>query len=94
MTPKMTQEEVLQLWREESIEIDGVEYTTYEDGEWEQDGKCQYCDIIFTDGTKFYRASISRSGSPFTDWYYDDYGNADIDEVEQKEVVTTAWVTV
>lgn len=94
MTPKMTQEEVIQLWREEEIEIDGVVYRTHEEGEWEQDDKFQFCDIIFTDGTKFYRASISRSGSPFTDWHYEDWGTADIDEVEQKEVITTAWVTV
>ena len=91
---KMTQKQVNQLFSEEEIEIDGVTLTTVEEGDFEQDGKSQSAELIFTDGEKFYRSYIYRSGSPFTEWYYEDYGDADIDEVEKREVTVTRWVGV
>ena len=91
---KMTQKQVNQLFSEEEIEIDGVTLTTGEEGDFEQDGKSQSAELIFTDGEKFYRSYIYRSGSPFTEWYYEDYGDADIDEVEKREVTITRWVRV
>lgn len=91
---KLTQEQLINLYFEEEIEVDGIKYTTVEEGDFEQDGKYQSAELIFTDGTKHYRGYISRSGSPFTDWHYDDYGDADIDEVEKQEVTVTAWVSV
>ena len=89
---KMTQKQVNELFYEEEIVVDGVTYTTEEEGDFEQDGKYQSAELIFTDGSKFFRAYITRSGSPFTDWHYDDYGDADIDEVEKREVTVTRWV--
>lgn len=92
MTPKMTLEEVTQLFFEEEIEIAGVKYTTVEEGDFEQDGKMQYARLIFTDGDTFFRTYISRSGSPFTDWYYEDYGDADIDIVTKQTITIEEWV--
>ena len=91
---KLTQEQVIELWREEEIEVNGITLTVVEVGDFEQDGKYQYADIIFTDGFKHYRTYITRSGSPFTDWVYVDYGDAVIDEVEKREVTVTRWVSV
>lgn len=91
---KLTQKQVNQLFSEEEIEVEGVTLTTVEEGDFEQDGKFQSADIIFTDGEKHYRSYVYRSGSPFTDWYYEDYGDADVDEVEKREVTVTKWVGV
>lgn len=91
---KLTQTQINELFFQEEIEVEGVTLTTVEEGDFEQDGKSQSAQIIFTDGEKHYRSYIYRSGSPFTDWYYDDYGDADIYEVEKREVAVTKWVGV
>jgi hypothetical protein len=90
---KLTQKQINELFFEEEIEVDGVTLTTVEEGDFEQDSKYQSAEIIFTDGTSFYRSYITRSGSPFSEWYYEDYGIADIDEVEKREVTIVKWVT-
>lgn len=89
----LSQEQVNELFFEEEIEVDGVTYTTVEEGEFEQDGKYQSAQLIFTDGSKFYAGDVTRSGSPFSDWEYDDWGDGSY-EVEQREVVVTKWVAV
>jgi hypothetical protein len=91
---KMTNKQAQELFFEEEITIDGITYETVEEGDFEQDGKYQTAELIFTDGTKFYQTEITRSGSPFSDWYYEDYGDADLIEVEKKEVTITRWVQV
>lgn len=90
----LTQKQVIELWREEEIEVNDVTLELVEEGDFEQDYKYQSAQIIFTDGTKHYSAFITRSGSPFTDWEYQDYGDADITEVEKREVTVTKWVAV
>lgn len=92
MTPKMTQEEVIQLFFEGDIVIDDEFYTVEDEGDFEQDGKYQYARLIFTDGDTYFRAYIQRSGSPFTDWHYDDYGDADIDIVTKQTITIEEWV--
>lgn len=69
-------------------------YEVIEEGEWTQDNKYQHREIIFKYQGKYYSLTESRSGSPFTDWYYDsdDWD----DEVEAPEVVpvqvkSTVW---
>lgn len=65
-----------------------------ESGDWIQDGKYQYRDDIFEFQGKYYMLSEGRSGSPFTDWYYDseDWGEeVDCPEVEKVEVKTHRW---
>ncbi|MGN7387762.1 hypothetical protein [Sporosarcina sp. SAFN-015] len=94
MTIKITQAQVTELFFEEEIEVDGVTLTTVEEGDFEQDGKMQSAELIFTDGTKFYRGTVMRSGSPFTDWYYDEDTDFGVDEVVKKEVTITRWVAV
>lgn len=70
-----------------------------EEGEWTQDDKYQSRDIIFKHQDKFYIIYESRSGSPFTDWHYEDHsvdkdGLIECDEVFKTEVVTNVWSTV
>lgn len=91
---KMTQEQANQLFREGEIEVDGVTLVTVEEGEFEQDYKTQTAELIFTDGEANYMTYITRSGSPFTDWYYEDYGDADVYKVEKREVTVTEWVAI
>lgn len=92
---KLTQAELNYLYLEEEVETsEGITLKTVEEGEFEQDHKHQVAEIVFTDGKNFYRGFVSRSGSPFTDWEWDDWGDADIVKVEKKEVVVTQWVPV
>lgn len=97
---KITVEQLEDLGLEGGIiSFNGVQLELIEEGEWEQDDKFQSKEIIFSDGNKFYRGYIGRSGSPFSYWTYDSeiYGAndpADITEVEKKEVVVTKWVSV
>lgn len=72
---------------------DCEEYETVEDGEWEQDGKCQYATNILRDKEgRHWSLTASRSGSPFTDWYYSwEHEGEDMYEVETKEITTTIW---
>lgn len=91
---KLTQKQVIEIFFEGEIEVDGVKYVTVEEGDFEQDYKYQSAELIFTDGSKHYRTYIKRAGSPFTDWEYVDWVDADIDEVEQREVTVTRWVSV
>ena len=94
MAVKFSQEQINELFFEEEITIGGVKYETVEEGDFEQDGKCQSAELIFTDGTRFFRGWVTRSGSPFTDWHYDDSGDDEAHEVVKKEVTVTRWVAV
>lgn len=91
---KLTQKQVIRLFFDGEIEHEGKTLKVVEEGEFEQDYKYQSAELIFTDGEKFYSSSVTRSGSPFTDWYYEDYGDAEVDEVVKKEVTITKWVAV
>lgn len=73
------------------------------EGPWEQDGKYQYQEVIFkaTDDGKYYAFYATRSGSPFTDWYYDQFeyrraedATEELTEVERKEKVIITWKAV
>lgn len=97
MSVNMTQRQLINLWREEMDEIDGVRYTIVEVGDWDGAGeKYQTLEVIFTDGERFYSGTITKSGSYFSDWEYDDYGNADIDEVKKvtRTIEVTRWEAV
>ncbi len=79
------------ICEEYSEEFDVVEVSG-----WVDDGKYEFCTAIISDGTKYYRFCISRSGSNFTDWNYDweDMDEITCCEVVQKEVITTIWERV
>ena len=72
------------------------------EGEWEQDGKCQHLQVIYEakDDGKYYSFWVSRSGSPFTDWYYDQFeymkegAMEKLTEVEKVEKVIMSWEVV
>ncbi|MCP9282997.1 hypothetical protein [Bacillus safensis] len=96
---KMTIEQLEDMTFEGGIDIDGTSYEVVEESEWEHGHKHQTKNVIFTDGDKYYRGEIGRSGSEWTDWTYDSEllgadDPADIYEVEKKEVVVLKWVAV
>lgn len=87
--------DIKDLWRED--EVEGFEHI--ETGDFVQDGKYQWCPMVFKYQDRFYCYDVQRSGSPFTDWVYewewmkkDAY--VECYEVEKVEVVTTDWRVV
>lgn len=69
-----------------------------EEGEWVQDHKYQHKTTIVQDvrTNLFYRYTLTRSGSPFSDWYYtyEDDSEHYLEEVTQqtRTIVITEWV--
>lgn len=97
MSITMTNSELIDLWREDKAEVNGANYKVVEVSEWDGAGeKYQTLEVIFTDDERFFCGCITRSGSYFTDWYYEDYGDAEIDEVEKctRTVEITEWVAI
>ncbi|MCD9024352.1 hypothetical protein [Cohnella silvisoli] len=97
MGVKISNKQLIALWREEELEVNGVTYTVTEEGGWDGAGeKYQSLDVVFTDGERHYRGYITRSGSYFSDWNYDDYGDADIDEVVKitRTITVEEWEAV
>jgi hypothetical protein len=66
--------------------FDNEELVIAEEGEWEQNGKCQFRYTVVEYKDKFYELQQSRSGSYHTDWYYN---TPDIIEVVRKENTVT-----
>lgn len=68
-----------------------------EKGEWVDEGKYQHCETIFEKDGKFWRFSVDRSGSYFSDYYYG-FNEAKVGEkayeVEKVEIVQTIWQDV
>lgn len=75
------------------------DYEIVEEGDWEVDYKWQHCENIvkhFPTG-KFYSYTVSRSGSPYSDYYYSyEDGGVELTEVRlvEKVVTTKEWVAV
>lgn len=72
------------------------EFSIVEEGGWIAEHKYQLKDVIFKYKDKFYMLCISRSGSPFSDYYYcwEDWNDEeDVDEVEpvEKTIIVTDW---
>lgn len=79
------------------VSRDGVELKVVEPGDWISDGKYETCEVIFTDGERFYSASASRSGSYFSDYSYEsewDDGDADVVEVHKVTKTIEVWEAV
>ena len=76
------------------------DWEVVEEGEWTQDYKYQHKKSVVkhVPTGKYYSYGISRSGSPFTDWYYsyEDGDFPDLTEVEKKErvITETYWSVV
>lgn len=71
----------------EIIEGNGVEVVEVED--WIDEGKYSYQNTIVKYQDKFYNVSQSRSGSYFTDYFYND---PVVTEVKPVEKTITIWV--
>jgi len=75
----------------------GNDLTFIEASEWEQDGKFQSREVIFMHDGRYYSICESRSGSPFSDWYYDseDWGSTvRCCEVRPTEITSKVWSVV
>lgn len=94
MRVKVSNKQLIELWREGSLTVGESTFTVIEEGDWDGAGeKYQKLNVVFTDGERRYRSCISRLGSYFSDWEYVDFGDADIDEVEKitRTVTVTQW---
>jgi len=74
-----------------------VGFTAVEEGDWVQVYKQQLKEIVFKYQDHFYSLTESRTGSPFTDWYYDsEYWPDEVDlvEVVPVEKIIKVWERV
>lgn len=68
--------------------------TVVEIGDWISGGKYETCEVIFTDGERYYSATAMRSGSYFSDYTYNsewDDGDADVVEVRKVTKTIEVW---
>ena len=93
-TIELTQEQFRNIVYEDLEDFEEVEYS-----DWEVDCKGQHCEVIvrqFSTG-KFFSYPLSRSGSPYSDYYYSyEIGGVTLTEVQKvkKVVETEVWVVV
>lgn len=85
------------LWREEGS--DELDLVLHEEGDWDVDTKYQFItNIYFQESTgKYFSVTISRSGSPFTDWHYsfEDSGDKLVEvKLVEKVTVVKSWEQV
>ena len=91
----LTEDETEELWQEEAdITLsDGSTIYHVDNGDWNDDGKYSYSDLIVKDDDGVhYRSTISRTGGYYTDYHYQ-FGT-EFHEVEKKEVVRSEWINV
>jgi hypothetical protein len=69
---------------------DYSEFKTVESSDWDDYGKYQIQEIIFSHEEKHYSLSVERHGSYSSG--YDYYYELDCSEVEQIEITTKVWV--
>ena len=94
-TIKLTQEQFRDLVREEALD----DFEQVESSDWEVDYKWQHCEVIVKQIStgKFFSYPLSRSGSPYSDYYYSyEDGGVELTEVElvEKQVITKTWEPV
>lgn len=71
--------------------------TLIEEGQWASEGKYERAAYIFQFEGKFYRVKDSRTGSYFTDYFYESGGwrdEVECEEVEKVEVISHQWKRV
>ena len=73
----------------QDVKRGGDTWEVVEEGKWTQDCKYQHKESVVKHipTGKFYRYEISRSGSPFTGWYYsyEEIGYPELCEVTKEE---------
>lgn len=72
---------------ENALDTLGIEYEVLEDIEWDDQGKYQYGSLVVQVGDQIFGIDVSRSGSYFSDYYYD------IDSVTELKKQTTYTVS-
>ena len=92
---ELTQEQFRDLVREEVLD----DFEQVESSDWEVDYKWQHCEVIVKQLStgKFFSYPLSRSGSPYSDYYYSyEDGGVELTEVQKvkKVVETEEWVVV
>ena len=97
---KLTREEFEQVEEATSKANPDNPWVMIEEGEWTQDCKYQFLEGItyHIESDKYYKYELSRSGSPFSEWYYShqDSGYVELVEVKkvEKKVITIDWEEV
>ena len=89
---ELTQEQFRDLVREEVLD----DFEQVESSDWEVDYKWQHCEVIVKQLStgKFFSYPLSRSGSPYSDYYYSyEDGGVTLTEVQKvkKVVETEVW---
>ena len=92
---ELTQEQFRDLVREEVLD----DFEQVESSDWEVDYKWQHCEVIVKQLStgKFFSYPLSRSGSPYSDYYYSyEDGGVELTEVQKlkKVIETEEWVVV
>ncbi len=94
---ELTQEQLRDLVREESLN----DFEQVESSDWEVHSKWQHCEVIVKQLStgKFFSYPLSRSGSPYSDYYYYysyEDGGVTLTEVQKvkKVVETEVWEVV
>jgi len=72
-------------------ELDSETYTVVENGDWIEDGKYSFKETIIKYQGKFYSISEARSGSYYSDYYYNE---PEAYEVEPYEITVTKYRVV
>ena len=92
---ELTQEQFRNLAREEYLD----DFEQVDSSDWEVDYKWQHCEVIVKQLStgKFFSYPLSRSGSPYSDYYYSyEDGGVELTEVQKvkKVIETEEWVAV
>ena len=94
---KLTYEQTETLFCELEEGEDWEGFKVVDIGEWNDQGKYQYKEIVFEYKDKVWEFTIERSGSYFSDYYFnfrEDECGETATEVEKKEVIIYKWVAV
>ena len=94
-TIELTQEQFCDLVLGEC----GEDFEEVESSDWEVDCKWQHCEVIVKQIStgKFFSYPLSRSGSPYSEYYYSyEDGGVTLTEVQKvkKVIETEEWVVV
>lgn len=89
----LTKEEARTLF----YEGENDQFVLEAEGSWDQDYKYQFCENVYKDKNtdRLWGWNISRSGSAFSDWYYDfEESDVTLYEVEKAEKVVVYYKEV
>lgn len=91
---QITREQARYLWSEEGCEE--LDLVLQEEGEWSVDIKYQHIsNIYFQQSTgKYFEMTMSRSGSPFTDWDYTYSDSLTEVKLVSKTIIVKQWERV